>query len=1161
LTVPAVSGSISPPYVYTITRLLQYNPPSINCAASVQISYGGNTYCPDVISYNRTESGTTPITFTGLPSGLYKITVEKGSGTNPCATSHFVTVDPPPAYSVTASANALHPTGYHIPCYNGNTGSIIFSISGGTAPYTYIVNSSPRAGDAGDPTRVSGLTAATYTLNVTDDKGCVPDVAIADVIVTQMPEASAFKAVINDFGDPTCHNGTNGFIQLDLQNGNGPFTFLNNGSAASATGSDPRKPIFGTLSPDINYTITVTDANNCVAPAPVQSLPNPDGIVYTDIKDTDLICNGQPTGTVTVEGADGGTGGLEFSLTDAANSYGGSPVFTNLPVGPYRVWIKDARDCKTTTNYVDVDQPAAITFGTITPSSQSCVEIVDGSIRVLPATGGTGAKKFSINDIDYFDPGSEVIFSDLTSGPFTVYVQDAHGCKNTQSVFVSLSPALTGSILVQTSISCQGKNDGALNFTPGEGTSPYFYEWSNGATTEDIGDLVTGSYAVTLRDSKGCEKDFSHDLGEPPLLTANYIKDVNHGFNISCAGGNDGHVDLTPDGGTAPYTSTWSNGSTTEDLEDATAGNFSVIVTDSRACSITLTNIELTEPDPIEVTLVKHDNISCFDGSNGMIEVLAEGGTEVFDYSKDETDWYASPVFEGLAAATYTIYVLDENGCDAQLSHTLTQPSLLSVTLNKKTDTACGESNGSTTVNAGGGVPTYSFEWFNTAGSSLGTENNLKSLSSGDYEVFVTDDHGCTDSLTVVINDSNAPVVSLETIRGLTCHDSNDGGIDVEVTLGTEPYNLTWDTGAKGVYSVSALTKGEHWIEVRDASGCRNKQTYIIDAPQALVVTHSASAPLCFEGTNGSITLNTSGGNGGYSYEWESGETTSSLTALRAGTYRVNVTDIKKCASSDEIKLTDPAKFIVDAGGDRTICVGQILRISAQEPNATYRWTSTAGFTSGSRDVQLTTPATYTLMVVTALGCEDEDSFVLNTSTDLLRADFLMADEAHAGDTVIMIDISWPIPDKGVWHFPGDVTVINTLDAYAEVVFEEPGTYDVLLNTSLGECIAAFSKTITILEERQVSGGRKKGEDLITEVTVYPNPNYGQFTIQALLSESADARVRIVGSANGTSFLDHVIQNESTIKVEADLRNIPAGIYFLIIESRGQTVTRRVLVK
>ena len=1116
--------------------------------------------------------GTLPVTLDpsyfagGIPAGIYTMYVESWvddvvstCGSDPQETRVEIT-DPPAV--VASGAVSSNYNGSMIRCVGSTDGAITVSGSGGTGGFQY-------SSDGGNSYQASptfsGLGVGNYTFRVKDSKGCLgTSAAVSITAPAPVGVGDAYAISDNGNGGHTSCNlndtgGTknDGVLRVEASGGSGAFQYSVAGGTYSVAYQGNAD--VSSLYPDI-YTVTVRDANGCVsADHPIVEIIQPSEITYTGVTHEDLECNGISTGTVELQGASGGIGVFRYSIN--GSTFQNSNLFETLPAGTVTVTIKDSKGCTKVTAPVVIDQPAPFVFPTVNTSLQSCTEIVDGAISLAPATGGTGALQYSIDDQAYFNESSPVLFSGLVSGTYKVHVMDSRGCKGYVDKFVGIRPVITGGISVSQPISCNGRQDGALNLTPGGGTAPYAFAWSTQVNTEDISGLGDGLYTVTITDSKGCVKEFPYDLQEPGVLSLHPVVSDYHSFGVSCAGSTDGSITLTPQGGTTPYVYSWSTGSAQNEITALAPGSYDVYVTDAHNCEASAIAILVTEPLAVALSLDDFKDVSCFGGSDGQLQALAAGGSGLYEYSLDGSLWQSDALFQGLIARAYTLHMRDANACVATpVSYTLKEPTKLTVSQTKLVDTSCGEANGSAEIKGDGGAGSYVYTWYNADDATVSNSADATALASGDYQAVVTDGNDCKAEMQIIINNSNGPKITQLSLQGLTCHDSNDGAISVSVNGGLAPYTMNWDTEETGL-AVANVTGGQHWMEVYDASGCRGKTVFDVPYPPALAIGYTAANPLCTGNADGSLAVDVSGGNpGAYAITWSTGDTGVTIGNLKAGTYGVTVKDVKNCILREDVTLTDPPVFTVDAGGDRTICVGQKLTVRAEEDNATYQWTSDAGYNSGQREVVLTAPAHYTLRVISKNGCVAEDRFTLATSTDLLTTDFLMITEAHAGDTVVMIDVSWPAPERIDWTFPQSTSVLSEEDMYADVVFKSPGQYEVLLTTHLGECVSTYTKTITILDERAPQNGRA-ATDLVTVFEVFPNPNDGEFTVNIEFSEEAKGRLRMLSLSGNVTLFEEPLKGGTAYAYEAALQSAPSGVYFLILEANGKQYTKRVIIK
>ena len=267
-------------------------------------------------------------------------------------------------------------------------------------------------------------------------------------------------------------------------------------------------------------------------------------------------------------------------------------------------------------------------------------------------------------------------------------------------------------------ISCNGATDGSITMIVIGGTSPYTYQWSNGATTKDISNLAAGTYDVTVTDDNSVTATGSVTLLQPGVLGRTLTPSNYNGYNIAIYGGNNGNINLSVSGGTPPYSFLWSNSATTEDINNLVAGNYSVTVTDMNNCTVT-GSISMTQPTQLTISSITSPtnaggfNISCYGGSDGSITVTPSGGVAPYSYV-----WTHGPTTNPLTAqraGTFTVRVSDANSASVTGTITLTQPTEIQISLTRSVysnnyNTSCHNcSNGYINSSVSGGVSPYSY--------------------------------------------------------------------------------------------------------------------------------------------------------------------------------------------------------------------------------------------------------------------------------------------------------------------------------------------------------------------------------------------------------------------------------------------------------------------
>ncbi|MBT5273754.1 MAG: hypothetical protein HOL74_02915 [Flavobacteriales bacterium] len=288
-----------------------------------------------------------------------------------------------------------------------------------------------------------------------------------------------------------------------------------------------------------------------------------------------------------------------------------------------------------------------------------------------------------------------------------------------------------------TNLSCSLANDGSINLSAIGGVSPLSYIWSNGSTTQDISNLSSGYYNVTVTDAVGQTESSTFYISEPSPIIITYS--VN---STSQAGFSDGSIFTTVSGGTAPYSFSWQgpNGysASTQDIQNLIAGTYIFYVIDDNGCSelfsIVVGEGQLT---PLQVNAVTSD-IDCFGNNNGSIDLTVSDGATPYSFI-----WNNGTTTEdlfNLTAGTYTVTVTDAAGQSFTSSYTIIEPSEITATYSVTNVTTLGGNDGSIDLIASGGVPPYLYYW---STSPTQTTEDISNLIAGTYTVWIVDVNNC----------------------------------------------------------------------------------------------------------------------------------------------------------------------------------------------------------------------------------------------------------------------------------------------------------------------------------------------------------------------------------------------------------------------------------
>ena len=886
------------------------------------------------------STGATTPTITGLIAGsTYSVTI---TDANACIkTINNITITQPAVLNGTASTTSVS-------CFGGANGTATITPTGGTPGYTYLWST------GGTTPTITGLTAGTYSVTITDANSC-PKI-VSNIIVGQP------AAVLDGTTSTTaalCFGQASGTATVVASGGTPGYTYSwapSGGTAATATGLAA-----GT------YSVTITDANGCpkiitgiVVGQPAAAL---DGTVTT----TAASCFGLSNGTATVTPT-GGTPGYTYSWSPTG---GAAATATGLAAGTYSVDITDANGCTKTVTGIVVGQPAAALDGTATTTAASCFGLSNGTATVTPS-GGTAGYTYL-----WSSGALTPTATGLAAGTYSVEITDANGCTKTISNIVVNQPTVITPNPSQTDVSCNSGANGSATVTPTGGTGSYTYLWNTGATTPTINGLSAGTYGVTITDANSCPMTQSFTIAQPAALVASEGAKT----NASCNGGSNGTATVAVAGGVAPYAYSWtSNSSTTATATGLAAGTYNVTVTDDNGCTTTQ-SFTITEPAAFAVTSTQ-TNVKCFGDSTGSATVNVTGGTGIYTYSWSPTGGAAATA-TGLTAGTYTVTITDGNGCSTTEAITITEPtSALTATPGTVTHVGCfGDSTGSATVNVTGGTGAYTYSWT----PSGGTAATATGLAAGTYTVTVTDANLCQTTQNFTINQPVAPLSATTASTDVSCFSGSNGTATVTVSGGTAGYTYSWAPSGGITATATGLAAGTYTVTITDTKGCQLTKNVTIGSPTPFSATIAKTDVSCNGGANGSATVTVTGATAPYTYSWSpAGGTAPTASGLAAGTYNVTITDANGCSTTESVTIGQPAILAATTTHTDVTCIGRADGSATVTPTGgtspyTYAWTPSGGTAATATGLAA---GTYNVTVTDANGCSVTKSVSISTTPD-----------------------------------------------------------------------------------------------------------------------------------------------------------------------------------
>lgn len=1045
-------------YSYVITRTWTATDASGNTSSGVQTitvnalqlmanvtniaCYGSNNGSIDLtvsggvgsLSYSWTNNATTQ-DISSLAPGTYTVTVTDATGSQ--ATASYTITQPASALAVNISVSPN-------PTVSGQANNTIYlgygaqsvtltaNATGGTAPYSY---SWTGVTSTSSSVSVSPVTTTTYTVTVSTNGGCSKTASVTIYVVdarsgnhvnvchnghTLSVASSAVPAhlahgdylgqcfgISGTVNNVACNGASNGSINVTTVGGAIPYSYSwSNG----ATTKDLSNVSAGT------YTLTATSADGHTD-VETFTVSQP-SVINIGSTQSNVSCYGSGNGSISLN-VTGGTSPYTYKWNNNSTIKNRS----GLAPGTYTVIVTDAHGCTNSKSFT-ITQPSAPLTITDSVTNVNCNDDDNGAIDIT-VTGGTGPYTYGWDDASnnsYYNnyhghychswwnnwcghhtsnncSNHSQDLSNLEAGTYTVQVTDANGCMKT-ATFTVAEPAPLAVTGATTNISCYGASNGSITLSVAGGTAPYTYSWNGGVTTQNRSGLAAGNYSVTVTDAHGCTKTVSFSISQPTQLTTSASV-----HNASCYGSSTGYINLSVSGGSSPYTYSWSNNVTTQDIYNIPADTYSVVVTDAHGCTASRT-ATVSQPSQIAIT-GNVTNVGCNGDNDGAVNITVSGGSGSYSYNWNDSagssyynsnhghychswwnSWCANHQYSwscsnhtqdisNVEAGTYAVTVTDGNGCTQTASFTVAEPLPLAIVGTAGNATCNGGNNGSITTAVTGGTAPYTYSW---NGSSVVTQNRT-GLSAGSYTVTVRDAHGCTANTTVTVGQPTQ-ITASATTTAPACNGGSNGAVSLTVSGGTSPFTYSWNNSAT-TKDLSNVAAGTYAVTITDANGCTATKSATVSQPSALSIANTVSNASCGS-ANGSINLSVTGGTNPYTYKWNNNTTTQNRIALGAGTYSVTVTDAHGCTAAGSYTLTQSGAVAVTGSVTNNNCYNSASGAITITPSGgvspyTYKWENN----STAQNRTALTAGTYSVTVTDNKGCTATGSYTVTQPTQI----------------------------------------------------------------------------------------------------------------------------------------------------------------------------------
>ncbi|MDA9819625.1 gliding motility-associated C-terminal domain-containing protein [Salibacteraceae bacterium] len=767
-------------------------------------------------------------------------------------------------------------------------------------------------------------------------------------------------------------------------------------------------------STDINlwsatHFVTVTNEENCSDTASIFINEPAVALVATVDSVVNVNCSGDTTGMAFIT-ASGGTGVLTFAWPVGVSTGASDSIGINLTSGiTYVVTVTDANLCEDTASF------------TLSDLSNLVVDITDSvSIRCfgdnngrLFATPDSGDLPYSYTWIDLTGgstvstlTGFDSVAINLSSGNYRIVVTDNVGCKDSVEANLAEPADLIAVFTDSSGVACAGDTNASLTVTPSGGTPGYQYFWfRNGGGGITLGssdsiaiDLPADTFAVIVRDSRGCRDTLVREVTEPDSLKISFTDSI----LVSCPGGNDGSFTVTPTGGRPIHTYSWEAGVFTGSSDSIAinlgAGTYTVTVLDNNLCPA-VDSATVIDPTGITVAFTDSTSVGCNGTSTGGLTATPSNGTGPYTWTWVDVSGgtavstgSSDSIAINLSSGTYRVIVEDGGGCKDSAEINLSDPAALNISIVDSSSVRCnGESNGKLFSAVTGGTLSYTFTW--TPAVANPTADSIGESLSGNvaYEVLVVDANGCRDSVTTTLQDPTLVTATFTDSTSVLCNGDNNGSVTITPNGGTGNYTYNWSNATAGTPdSIGTTITGGTLVSVTvtDDSLCTAIRTITLQDPTGLgtIVTDSTLLS-CAGDTNGTLTVTPQSGNQPFTFVWTPSVTLGSSDSiaidLTSGiTYKVVVTDGTGCKDSVLRNLTAPSAVLAQIFDSTSIlCVGDTngvlfgRGVSGTSPYA-YAWKevgSVAVVDTGISDsIAINLGAgSYRLIVTDNNGCVD----------------------------------------------------------------------------------------------------------------------------------------------------------------------------------------------
>ncbi|MCM1554490.1 MAG: hypothetical protein NC048_03245 [Bacteroides sp.] len=955
---------------------------------------------------------------TGLSAGTYRLSLRDQAG---CLADTGLEL--PFVEALLCSASIERP----VSCFGMADAVLQTHIQGGKPPYA-IEWLQDGIEPVGNLALLENRACANYTLRVTDSLGVQASFAL------YLPQPDSLQVALAA-ANGLCHNDSSGNAVALVQGGTLPYTYRWNTNGHEWISEDSLL----TRLENADIRLTVSDLRGCTASASA-TVTAPEALVleHTAADPTYEGSQWRQHVPVAQDGAielfaQGGTAPYLFLW----NGEEGGNKKESLDSGSYRLSVIDAHRCRLDKT-VRLNRTPNLLTELASVQEPLCADSLTGAFR-LSVQGGLPPYTFDwYKNGKWIGDDSLYLREHMGAGTYKVSVRDANGISSRDSLVIHEPERVLVRAQIEDATAWTIAN-GSISTEIAGGIPPYSLFWSNGSKENAIHRLKRGGYRLEVYDANRCHSEHRYMVNSPDSLFISSLA-IQH-----CRDGKqDGEVRLSLQGGLPPFRYEWKDNA--GNLIHADSGNARLLsiehlepgfhrfyLVDSGGAVIDRL-FEISMLRRLEAALLLESPIHCHGEATAAIQAWIRGGKEPYSCTwraiPDSLQAYIVPQndntrLENLPAGTYRLLVRDAAGDTCSRTLAVTQAPALDVLADvypaPDSDTV---NDGCLVLRPQGGRPPYRYLW-NTGNTSARQDFSRNTR----YEAMVTDAEGCTALIDLDSVVSNNIQLQLTQTADILCFGEETGALRMEISNGKPPFAILWSNGATQD-SIANLAAGLYTVRVSDAYGRTDSARFLIRQPEELHNGITVERPSCQGFSDGSIQLETEGGNGYYTYAWNTGEYTAGLSKLRQGTYIVRTADRLQCTRTDTVVLTEPRRLHCALQIDSIVCPDESGRIDYHAQGGTepylYRWSMQKkrdGEVAQSGSQALIDPAEagwYSLMVTDRNRCAfDTGMLLLNPvppayriqDTQSLCLNQTLSLKPDGCDTLANMEYLWVYPD------------------------------------------------------------------------------------------------------------------------------------------------------